>query len=99
MHSAARRTLEMLKRFYQYLAGKYNLTGREYIRRIGRSPAFRSIVFFPLVASFLTLSGKMEIFFLPFPVDVSLRVHLFYWALCSLFVGTSIYEFYCPGMF
>jgi hypothetical protein len=84
---------------YEYLASQYTTTGWEYIRRLGRSPAFGSIVFFPLVASFLTLSGKAKILFLPFPLDVSWRVHLFYWALFLLFVGSSFYAWRCPGMF
>jgi hypothetical protein len=90
----------MLGRLYKWLAGQYTLTGWEYIRRLGRSPAFGSIVFYPLVASFLTLGDKAQtVLFLPFPIDVSSRVHLFYWALFALFLGTSFYAFRCPGMF
>ena len=90
----------MLGCLYKKVAGTYTLTGWEYIRRIGQSPAFASIVFYPLVASFLTLHGKTRtILFLPFPIDLSLRVHFLYWALFFLFMGTSIYAARCPWMF
>jgi hypothetical protein len=85
---------------YDKIAGSNTLTGWEYIRRIRRSPAFGSIIFYPLVASLLTLSGNTQtIILLPFPIDVSVRIHLLYWSLFSLFVGTSLYTFFCPAMF
>jgi len=85
---------------YRHIAGKNNLTGWEYIRRIRRSPAFGSIIFYPLIASLLTLNGNAQtILFLPFPIELSVRGHLMYWALLFLFVGTSLYTFFCPGMF
>lgn len=94
------KSTQIIHQIYQRLAGKNNVTGWEYIRRIRRSPAFGSLIFYPLVASLLTLSGNMQnILFLPFPLEVSTRVHLLYWSLLFLFLGTALYAMFCPGMF
>lgn len=89
-----------IEEILNFMKGIHSRSGWEYIRRIRRSPVFGSIVFFPLLASFLTLGGRTKGFlFFPFPIDVSLRVHILHWAMLCLFIGSLLYTRFCPDMF
>jgi hypothetical protein len=94
--------MSILKRLDK-LGADYHRTSWEVLRRLGRSPAFSSIVFYPLVAGLISFNqSAVSIFFIEgwFSLNTSLvwRMYSFYAALMLLFIGSIFYAFWCPEM-
>lgn len=92
---------QWVRRSFRFLLPIFCYAPRwEYIRRIRRSPAFGSIVFFPIIAAILIISNNgIEILNFRLYFGVPINIHLFYWAIFCLFFGTTLYYLRCPDMF
>lgn len=82
---------------YYALAGNYSLTSWEYIQRVGKAPVFGSIIFFPIISAALRFDGSIRFYF--FPVTLPWKMHILYFGLFFLFVGSLMFAYHCPGMF
>jgi hypothetical protein len=89
--------IKSARRCYITFGSDYRMSSWEYIQRIGKAPVFGSIIFFPVVSAALRIEGNVQILF--FPMALGWKMHLLYWGLFCLFVGSILFTWHCPGMF
>lgn len=86
------------------IASDYHLSSWEMIRRKGRSPAFASIVFFPIIITIVSLNSTLVI--LPIigarfqlPLWAAAKLYVFLAGVAALSLGSSLYAWRCPEFF
>jgi hypothetical protein len=94
--------MPILKRL-DSLAANYHQTSWEVLRRLGRSPAFSSVIFYPVVAGLISFNqSAVSILFIEGWVSLNtslmVRMYLLYVSLLCMFIGSIFYAFKCPEM-
>lgn len=91
-------------RLIQTIERDYRFSTWENIKRFGRSPAFSTIVFYPLLSALIGLHySAIQIPFIGIFMNLSgsamLKLYLLYFGLLFLFIGSIMYTAFCPEFF
>lgn len=86
---------------FHQIAKNFHLSSWEYLRRLGRSPVFGSIIFFPVVSAVISIHWKfVDIPLLGIGFDTSgyqiAKIYLLYFGFAFLFFGSVVFSYYCP---
>lgn len=83
------------------VASTWRFSSWERLRRLGRSPVFTSIIFFPLVTAVIGMNRTLisvPLLGVHFSLEpwYAFKLHLFYFGLAFLFGGSAFFAYQCP---